>query len=219
MLEFTLMNTDINTNLDTFCSQYKEINYKKGDIVIRGDDAPTGVYLIKSGIVKMSSIAEDGNELAVNIYKPGTFFPMTWAIGGVENSYYYQTLAASKLVRVPKDEFVVFLKKNPEILYDLTRRVLIGLDGLLFNVRHLLNGTSVSKVASILYMLARRFGIKDGDQVEIGLGLSHQEISRFAGVTRETTTIAINKLVNDGIITQKQRKLTVRNMEYLRGAF
>lgn len=219
VLEFALMNSDIDQILAKFSAGFKELNYRKGDIVIRGDDDPTGVYLIKSGTVKMSSIDEDGTEMAVNIYKTGTYFPMTWAIGEIGNIYNYQTLSASKLVRIPKDEFTAFLKANPEVLYDLTRRILIGLDGTLFNMRHLLSGDSTSKIAVILYMLARRFGVKDGSQIEIGLALTHQDISHFAGLTRETTTLGINKLVKSGIIVQKQRKLIVKDMDSLRDSF
>jgi len=219
MLEFVVMNDDVQEVLNAFCSNYKELNYRKGDIVIRGDDEPTGVYLIKSGNVKMSSIDEDGDELSVNIYKPGTFFPMTWAIGKIENSYNYQTLSPSKLVRVPKEEFTKFLKDNPEVLYDLTRRIVIGLDGTLFNLRHLLGSSSVSKIAVILYMFARRFGVTNGSQIEIDLPLTHQDISHFIGLSRETTTIGINKLVKDGIIVQNQRKLIIKDIEALKKAF
>ena len=219
MLEFSLMNGDIVDSLTSFCSGYKEFGYKKGDIVIRGDDEPTGVYLIKSGIVKMSSMSEEGDELSVNIFKPGTFFPMAWAISDIDNHYNYQTITSSRLIRVPKEEFIAFLRDNPEVLYDLTRRILIGLDGLVFDMQHLIGGKSESKVAVILYMLAKRFGITKGLQTEIDLPLTHGDLSRFIGLTRETTTIAINKLVKDGLIAQKQRRIVVKDMESLKSYF
>lgn len=219
VLKFALMNTNVLQTLNTFSKNFREVNYKRGDVVIRGDDEPTGVYLLKNGTVKMSSISEDGEELAVNIFKPGTFFPMGWALGEIDNAYYYQTLSSAKMVRVPKAEFVQFLKDNPEVLYDLTRRIVIGLDGLIFNIRHLLTGSASSKIAVTLYTLARRFGIKKHGHIEIGLTLTHQEISNFVGLTRETTTISINRLIKEGLILQKQRKLIVKDMEALKNYF
>jgi CRP/FNR family transcriptional regulator len=213
------MNGDISKTLETFSSKYKDLYYRKGDIVIRGDDEPTGVYMLKSGNVKMSFINEDGEELAVNLFKPGTFFPMSWAIGDVGNNYYYQTLTASNVVRVPKEEFVDFLRKNPEVLFDLTRRILVGLDGLLFNVRHLLGSNSISKIAVIIFTFAKRFGVKKGNQIEINLNITHQEIAHFAGVSRETATIAINKLEKEGVIAQKQRRLVIKNLDVLEKYF
>jgi CRP/FNR family transcriptional regulator len=213
------MNSNVDLALDAFCAGYRVLSYKKGDIVIRGDDDPTGVYFIKGGSVKMSSINEEGEELSVNIYKPGTFFPMAWAIGGIPNTYNYQTLSEAKLVRVPKEEFLGFLQKNPAVLYDLTRRILIGLDGLIFNMRNLLGAKSEGKIAVILYTLARRFGVPKGTQLEIGVALTHQDIARFAGLTRETTTIAINNLIKRDIVAQNKRRLIIKDLEALRNSF
>ena len=213
------MNDEIKQLLDTFSSNYKVRNYKKEDVVIREDDEPVGVFLVKEGVIKMSSINEDGEELGVNIYKPGSFFPMTWAISEISNDYNYQAMTSASLVVIPKDKFVEFLKENPIVLYDLTSRILVGLDGLLFNVRHLLVGDSTSKIAVVLYMLGKRFGVKKEKHIEIDLTLTHQDIAHFAGITRETTTIAIDKLVKDGIILQGQRKIIIKDIEALKNSF
>jgi CRP-like cAMP-binding protein len=213
------MNDGVNRALTLFSANYKERAYNKGEVIIRADDEPTGIYLVKSGVVKMSSISEDGQELGVNIFKVGTFFPMTWAISEISNSYNFQSLTPTKLVRIPKKDFIQFLKANPDVLFDLTRRILVGLDGLLFNVRYLLAGSSISKVAVILYMLVKRFGIKNGKQIEVGLALTHQDISHFTGLTRETTTLAINKLVEEKVVIQKQGRIIVRDIQALKNSF
>ncbi len=212
MLELLLMNIDIGLVLANFCSQYKILGYKKGDIVIRGDDEPTGVYFIREGVVKMGHVDLEGGELIVNLFKPGSFFPMTWAIGNVDNNYYYQALTSIKVAKVPKEDFLKFLKSNPEVLYDLTRRLLIGLDGVIFNMRYLISGSSSSKVAAILSMLVKRFGTKQSEGILIDLPLSHQEIAHFTGLARETVTLAINKFILDGVLVQRKRKIFVTDM-------
>lgn len=213
------MNSIVEQQVNEFCENYRLLNYRKGDIVIRGDDEPTGVYFLRSGTVKMSSINEEGEEMSVNIYKSGTFFPMTWALADIPNTYNYQTLSDAQLVRVPKDKFVKFIEKYPAVLLDLTKRILVGLDGLVFNMRYLIGGRSEAKVAVVLYTMARRFGVVKGNQIEIGVKLSHHDLSRFAGLTRETTTLTINKMEKTGIISQKQRKIIVKNMELLKKSF
>jgi CRP-like cAMP-binding protein len=111
------------------------------------------------------------------------------------------------------------LKANPDVLFDLTRRLLVGLDGLLFDLSRILSGSSTSKIAVVIYMLAMRFGVKNGAEIEIGLALPHQEIAHFAGLTRETTTIAIDKLVKDGIIVQRKRRIIVKDLKALKNGF
>ena len=83
------MNAIETDKLVDFFRKYKKIPYKKGDVIIRGNDQPSGVYFVKSGYIKMSSLLEDGSEIGVNIFKPSSFFPMIWALGNIENSYFY----------------------------------------------------------------------------------------------------------------------------------
>jgi CRP/FNR family transcriptional regulator len=219
MLEFAHMLKDDTKALKKFFLKSGVRNYKKGDVIIRSDDEPAGIYLIDSGFVKMSSTFENGTETAVNVFKPGTFFPMTWAIGGIANDYNYTALSPLKLYKASKDEFVKFLKDNPDILFDLMKRVFIGLDGVLFNLKHLLHGNSYQRVAVTLYMMARRFGSGKKINATIGIPLTHLDISHFSGLTRETTTIMVNKLEKAGIITQNKRKITIKNLEALEKIF
>jgi len=190
--------------LRRFFTRYKAIVYKKGEIILRPEDEPQGVYYIKEGFVKLSTILEDGKELTLNIYKPGTYFPMMWAIGGISNSYYFQTHITTFIHKAPKQEVLSFLKKNPDVFFELTRRILVGLDGILTNIEHMLCGNSYSRVACAIYLSAKRFGKNpEKDKVIIKLPLTHQDIANIAGISRETASIAIKKLEKKKIISCK----------------
>lgn len=214
------MTQDLKRKLEDFFEGQGVRAYKKGETIIRADDEPTGVFLIKSGYVKMSTTFRNGTETAVNIYKPGTFFPMTWAIAEIPNVYNYQALSVVKLYKAPKDEFIAFIKSSPDVLFDLMKRVFIGLEGTLFNLKNLLHGNSYQRVAVILYMMAKRFGLKKKDgEVKIAIPVTHFDISHYAGLTRETTTIMVNKLIKAGILKHEKRSIVVRDMAALKKVF
>lgn len=210
------MQTDISQNLSVFFSKYKTQKFKKGISLIRGGEDPACVYYLKKGYVKMSSIFANGSELTLNIFKPGTFFPAIWLIGGIDNVYYYQTISTAQVIKAPKIETLDFLENNTGIYHDLTKRLLIGLDGLLQNIQYLLYGNSTSRVASAILVSAKRFGkrFKNGS-VLIDLTLTHQEIANLAGIARETTSIIIKKFERSGIITQSHKKIIILNLKRL----
>ena len=210
------MRTRDTSILKEFFGNFNEITYRKGDVIVLAHDEPGGVYLIKNGVVKMSYIDSKGIEFIANIFKPGTFFPMTWAIGEIGNEYQYEALTPVKIIKVPRDIFIQFLEDNPGVLFNLTKRILIGLDGLLFNMRNLLNGSSKSATAVILAMLAKRFGDKTkSGKTEISIKFTHQDIANFAGITRESATLAINQLERQKIIIQVKRKIVVNSLSEL----
>ena len=79
------MASKVTETLDIFFSQFKRRDYKKGEILIRADENPTGVLYVTAGNVREYAISSKGEELVVNIFKPGAFFPMTWGINQTEN--------------------------------------------------------------------------------------------------------------------------------------
>ena len=64
--------------LHTFFTQFRSFPYKKGDIILRAQDSPSGVYFIESGFVRVYSFTEDGEENLHLIYKEGEIFPLVW---------------------------------------------------------------------------------------------------------------------------------------------
>lgn len=214
VLEYSQMSLDIKKIVDSFCSGYRVLTYKKGDTLIRGDDEPSGVYFVLDGIVKMAVSDIEGSELAINLFKPGTFFPMTWAMADIGNSYFYQAFTKVRVVRVPKEEFLGFINSNEEVLYDLTKRILVGLDAVVSNMRHMIGSSSDKKVAVVLSMFANRFGTKvDGEGVQIDLPVTHQDIAQFSGLARETVTLALLRLKENGLVKLNKRKITITDLE------
>ena len=206
----------INQKLLGFFLKYKKVSYRKGEYVIQAEEEPAGIFYLKKGFVKMNSIFENGSELTLNIFKPGSFFPMTWALGETKNTYFYQAMTDTQVLKAPKEKVLEFVKNNIDIFYDLVKRILVGFDGLLLSTQHLLYGNSESRVASAILIGAKRFGkvYKNGN-VEIKLPLTHQDIAGLAGITRETATLALKKLRKKGIITQQVRKFIVKDMDEL----
>lgn len=201
--------------LDEFFSKYKQLIFKKGEMLIRADEQPVGAFFLKSGYVRLGSIFANGTELTLNIFKPGSFFPMMWAIGEVKNTYFCQAMSEVKVCRAPKADVVKFVKENPEVLYDLTKRILVGLDGMLTNIQYLLFGSSYNRIAAALLLLSKRFGEKTKKGMVININLIHQDIAHIAGVSRETASIAIKQLENKHIISRLKKKFVVEDIKKL----
>jgi len=210
------MNKKIIDRLEKYFSSCKLISYQKGDAVIYSTDEPTGIYFINNGYIKMNTLSINGNELILNILKPGSFFPTFWAIGDKPNNYSFVAMSKVSLYKSPKEDFLIFLKENPEVLFDLTKRVLFGVDELIVNITHSLAGSSEDRVASALSIISKRFGEKmNNGKILIKLNLTHQDIADMAGITRETASLAIGKLTKNKILKQQGRKFVIFNLKKL----
>ncbi len=210
------MKNDYAGRLEEFFTQFPQTGLKKGQIILQPNDKPAGVYFLKDGYVRMYSVFEDGRELTLNIFKPNTYFSMMWAIADIPINSYFQTMTPTLLQLAPKNKLLEFINDNPDILYDLTRRILIGLDGTIVNFQNLLSGRAYNRVIAALILSAKRFGKKGADNhVTIDLRLTHQDIASLAGITRETASLKLETLQKKALIHFEKHLLVIKNLKQL----
>jgi CRP/FNR family transcriptional regulator len=205
---------------EAFFTKFNSLKkYKKGQIIIEPGTKLTGVYYLKSGFVRFFIISKEGKELTFNIFKPGSYFPMTWALTGSENIYFYECLTDAEITKAPKEDVIAFLKQNPEYLYDLAKRTLSGLEGLTKLMDALLSKNAYHQVCAIILMLAKRFGEERNKNISVALPLTHRLLGTLAGLSREATSRELEKLVKENIIEHNNQKLLIKNIKKLEEEF
>lgn len=209
------MDSSISKKLEEFFTQFKHQSYKKGEILIRADDNPSGVFYLKEGTVKKYAISQNGDEVVLNIFKPISFFPMSWAINESPNTYFYEARTDVEIWKAPREEVIGFIKKNPDVLYDLMSRVFKGTDGLETRLKYLMSGSAYTRLVTELIILAKRFGKKDAQTVE--LTISESDLAADTGMTRETVSREMKSLKEEQLITLDNHKLIIPNLQKLEG--
>lgn len=205
------MNAKSVEELGFFFSQFKKLNFKKREMILRAGDEPRGVMYLKKGYVRLYAISREGEELTLIIYKPDDIFPIVWAINDLPNEYHFEAVTAAEVYRAPREKFLIFMRENPNVFFELTSKILIRFKGVLQRMEYLVFGNAYNKVASILLICAERFGGKEGSKIIIQVPLTHKDIANLLGVTRETTSLEIKKLARKGIIDYQGRLIVVKN--------
>ena len=138
---------------------------------------------------------------------------MSWAVNQTPNLYYFEAMTDVEAYRVPKEEAIQFIRENPDVLYDLLKRVYKGTDGLLTRMTYLMAGSAYGRLITELILHAGRFGMKRGSGV--ALQLSEMEIAAQSGMTRETVSREIKLLKEKGIVSFEKGHLVIQSMEML----
>ncbi|MCR4326690.1 MAG: Crp/Fnr family transcriptional regulator [Candidatus Roizmanbacteria bacterium] len=207
------MDETILKNIDTFFTQYYHQTYKKGEILIRVDESPLGVYYLKEGYVKQYAISKKGEEVVINIFKPIAFFPMSWAINHTPNAYFYEAMTDLSLWRAPRDAVITFIKSNPDVLYGLVSRVYKGVDGVFMRMVHLMSGSGYSRLLLELIIQSKRFGTQSKGAVEITI--SEKDLAAQSGMTSETISRAMRILKDKHLLTYRKSVLRIPDFKKL----
>lgn len=207
---------EVKDKIAAFFSQKPVRTYKKGEMIFMPGDQISDVYYVQAGFIRLYCMLADGKELTLNIFKPGTYFPIFLILNSMSNPHYFEAMTPTKLSKIPKGDIMRFLKSEPDVLLDFTTRLSRGLHGLITNIQYSLFGSVHTKLVSTLLLLSKRFGqIQSDGSVNIPIQLTHQDIANIIGVARETTSLEMKKLAQKNLIVDKQRSITVKNIRLL----
>jgi len=215
------METEIAAKIENFFTKFKHQAYKKGEILIRADEDPTGIFYLKRGTVKEYAISKKGDELVVNVFKPNTFFPMSWAFNNTENKYFFEAVTDLEIWRAPKDDVLMFIKNNPDVLFDLMKRVYKGTDGILKRMTYLMAGNAYARLITELIIQAQRFGTYQSSGVDsknkgaVELNILEKDLGTQSGMTRETVSRELKILKEKGLVSLEKNVLKISNLANL----
>ena len=200
---------------ETFYKQFTLRNYKKGEMLIRADDDPQGIFCLKKGYVRQYTISKTGFELTLHILKPFSYFPMVWAINGTPNVYYFEALTPVEVGRAPRDQVVNFIKDKPTIIFELMSELLEDYAETLTRVEHLVFSDAYRRVISILLYIAKHFGEKHGNGIIVRHRFTQQDIATLVGIARETASNEMVKLEKKGLIKRIEHALLFDSIKKL----
>lgn len=188
------MDNSIRDKIIAFFDKNPSHSLPKGTLLTLAGESPKEITFLLEGVVEQYHITPQGNKVVVNVFKPPAFFPMSWAINGTTNAYFYETLTDSTIKYSNPAATVAFLKRNPDVSFDLLSRVYKGTDALLRRILVAASGVAVNRLVFEILIEAYRFG-KDVDMHK-EIFIKQSILATRSGLARETVSRELRKLAN-----------------------
>jgi CRP/FNR family transcriptional regulator len=202
--------------VELFRTQGRQLDFQKGDYVIRLGELPPGVFYIFKGLVKAYDITKYGEENLLIIRKDHELFPLIWAITGQERHIVYEALAPTTTWCIERPVFVKYMQAHPEALaplLDMTIEMYRLHSERILNLEY----RSVrERVISFLLTMSQRFGETHGKALTIYVPLRHQDIASSINSSRETVSREMAALERKGLLATKQSIITLHDPNELR---
>lgn len=186
-------------------------SFKKRSILLYQGEAPRMAYVLKSGVVKVYTINNAGEEQIVAFQASRDIFPSSWIFGKSSTTlYYFEALTDCEVLTLPREELHKHLVASPEALASTLDYFVTNYTGLMMRVTALEQSRAREKIMFTLYYLLFRYGrpARSGRYV-IQLGLTHSIIASLVGLTRETTTTELSKLKRQKVLDYNLHNYTV----------
>jgi CRP/FNR family cyclic AMP-dependent transcriptional regulator len=189
--------------LHAFLERHPSRTFKKKEIIVFQGEAPRYAFVVKTGTVKAYNLSVSGDEKPVAFYQADSIFPASWVYDKTSSAtYYYEAFTpVVEAYTIDREEFVSFIRKRPELLYQEMERLLTEQLGSSIRLNALQHSRASDKLVYTLHYLALSHGKpSSGGKIELTLDLTHQDLANLTGLTRETAATELNKLKKQGII-------------------
>jgi CRP/FNR family transcriptional regulator len=203
--------------VEVFRSAGRELNYRKGDYIIRPGESPSGIFYIYKGLVKAYDITKYGEENLLIIRKEHEIFPLIWAITGLEGHVIYEALAPTTVWQIDRERFLEYMHSHPEALAPLLDMVVEMYRLHSERILNLEYRSVRERIVSFLLTMSWRFGEPvNGGGIRISAPLRHQDIASSINSSRETASRELSALERKGFISSEQSLITLVDVKGLR---
>jgi len=168
------------------------------------------LYLLISGVVKLSLSSLEGEDVLVSLICPGEFFGITALMPGMQRAFRSEAFSDCWVGIVPADTFVTILLGVP--FADFSALMGTTVDrwfSLLYRYAHFQGLGLRQRLAMALLELAQKFGVQDDRGTILILQLTHEDLADLVGASRQKVTEHMKELERQQLILRDGRKLIV----------
>ena len=181
--------------------------YPKGALLFVEGEQPRGVFVLCRGQAKLTTTSSDGRTLIVKIVKPGEILGVSAAMLGRPYEVSAETLEASQVSFVRRDDFLRLLSSYSEACMHTAQQLSEKYEAAQREIRSLgLAHTTSEKLARLLLNWSAS-GEETPQGTRLQVLLTHEEIGQMIGTTRETVTRLLSEFKRRKLISVKGSSL------------
>ncbi len=201
-------------DLVAFAQLVRGRRQSRGSMILSQGDRGDALFLIRSGQVKVSVVAEDGREVILSVLGPGSFFGEMALLDDEPRSAHVIAMEDTELLQLHREDFQNRLKRSPELAVSLLRELSQRLRRADDTIASLMLLDVNGRLANLLLELAREEGGETG--IRITRRLTHASLGQMVGASRETVSRTMRNLVLRNVISVTRRETVLLDPHALR---
>jgi len=188
-----------------------------GETVFHEGMPAFGLYILCRGKVKVAKHTRGGRSQILKLLGPGEILGEKTLFDQETYTCYAKTLEPSRLMFIPREDFLSFVRRHPEVAIRLVEKLSRELKVFGDRLVEITSRSAKERVARVLLELARAFGEEREEGLDLGVELPRGELAEMAGVSTETAIRILSELKERGIVSLSGHRIVVNKLETLEG--
>lgn len=196
-------------------SHSKSRDFDRHSLVYVPSDDNDSLLLLASGRIKIYHNTSDGKLALLALIEPGELFGELGLVQPGPRNEFAEAMEKSTVILIPRAEIQRLMEEHQNVSLGVTKLIGLRLQRVERRLKSLLFRTNRERVVHLLLELAEKYGYRTHEGIGIGIKLSHQDLASIIGSTRETVTVVLGELQQEGTLSVKRRQLVVTHLQRL----
>lgn len=188
---------------------------KRGSRIYKPGDLAHQVYWVWSGVVKLGTPAWDECLLVMSYLFPGDVFGEACVLDDEPRDHLAQVHQDSTVCAIPCDVLRAALETTPAFACRLAALLVARVRACSARIEDLLHRSAHARIAHTLLTLGRPFAIGTNHGLVIPLRLSCRDLAGLVGVRRETVSLVLADLRQQGVVEILRDRIVVQDPQAL----
>jgi CRP-like cAMP-binding protein len=186
-----------------------------GQLMATRGSEPEDWCAVAKGAVRISSVSLSGKQITLTYVEPGTWFGDIALFDGLPRTHDANAHGETTLLVVRKPDFRELLSQHTE-LYEALLRLNCRRLRMMYSVFEDLNTKPLAaRLAKQILLLARSYGIAQGEEIRIGLQLAQEDLAQLLGASRQRVNQELKGFEREGAVRVEPTRLVVLSREKL----
>ncbi len=194
-------------------SRASRMNLGVGEYVARKGDEPNGLLALISGVLKVSTLRENGKEAILTILEPGNWFGEASMVDGLPRWHDISVIEPAEVLVVQRDTFDELMNVNGfaraiSMLQAIHARTTYNIleDAILLSPR--------ARIARRLLRLSQGDWVAGVSQRHL-VPVTQYTLARMLGIARQTLALELKAMAAEGAITIGYGNVEIKSEEML----
>lgn len=195
--------------IDTMMTRASVAVYPARNWLYREGEPEQGLFLVKSGLVRISQMTSSGDDMLVGLAVPGDIFGYFALTNNTRNLNSAHTALPSTLVNWHRDVALDLMQKIPRASLNLFSIAASEVNRFYRRSRALLADSVQNRVSWALGELVRAVGVPTPEGIEIACGIDQRDLAQLAGTTTYSVSRELSKLEAQGVVAKSRGRILV----------
>lgn len=194
------------TRLRSLLKIAQERTFQRGQVVFEQDDEASELFIVRKGVLEVSTLALDGRKHILNVVTKGNLFGEIALLDGGKRSATITALEPTRLLSVSRRVMMDQMQQHPDFGLDLISLTVARL-------RWVISAHEEKAFQPLEVRLARRLiYLEDKIGTQSGLvALSQNDIAEHVGASREAASKCLAEWQRRGVVKLGRKRIEIIN--------